>query len=885
MRTLFKYLLLSIAFIFLIIFYLLYTSYGQKNTYSLLSLYASHKAGVEVDIEHINIHQFPYIKVNAIIEEKYTVIIDGFIRNKAIDLRYTLNSECFQSNICTFDDRIRIQGKVTGWKENIHITGKGNALDGNVSYTFIKQKQRFKEVSLTLNDVNSSKLFSLLNQEALFKGKAHASIYFDIIEEAHKKGHIRYEVKAKDFYGMPTDFHTDVYVHDDTHTFSMDVTSPAMLLHLSNGSYNQDKKYAHANYTLDINNLAKLEQVLGGKYIGAFHAKGEMEYDGVIKFKGRSTDFGGELHFTYDSKTVELLLSKLSLKSLMQTLNTKPILDANVTGHGTYTLANKEMKLQTKLNQAKLLPSSLTHTIQKKFDLALEKEVFDKSTLDLDYKKSILSSNFKLANDTMHLTLTDTKLNASHNAINTHIDLKTPKHSLKGKLYARVDTIGEKNLDDVYIKYDGFVEKHYYITLDGLLSDAFINMDYTLNASRLPSYVCTIVDDINLSGHLSGSFTRLHVVGKGTAMEGTVSYSGIKRKEILEDVSFAFKNIHALKLFTLLGVPTLPSGKADIKGHIAYLSKKKKKANMHYTLKKGQYQKLPLSLNADFTLKDKYVHFVADANLSTAYINISKGAYNLETNTSKIFYTVQTKNLAPLTPLIGSYVGAFSATGQIQYNKAFQVRGLSKTFGGMVDFLYKKEMLYIDLEKVSLKRFMGLFPYPHMLEAQVNGNINYDYKKEKLLIRTDLNNTRFLNSDLVRTVLKKSGVNMQKERFPASTLRAVYHKKVLLGDLMLQNKQSHFYLTRTKLDSNKSTVKAYFDLKMQGQEFSGKVYGSLKHPKIDLNMQKLMRYQMDKQLDSVMGEENRKLMESMPMGDVAKDMATEVGAGFMGMFF
>jgi len=34
-----------------------------------------------------------------------------------------------------------------------------------------------------------------------------------------------------------------------------------------------------------------------------------------------------------------------------------------------------------------------------------------------------------------------------------------------------------------------------------------------------------------------------------------------------------------------------------------------------------------------------------------------------------------------------------------------------------------------------------------------------------------------------------------------------------------------------------------------------------------------------------MGKGKRKLMESMPMGDVAKDMATEVGAGFMGMFF
>ena len=203
----------------------------------------------------------------------------------------------------------------------------------------------------------------------------------------------------------------------------------------------------------------------------------------------------------------------------------------------------------------------------------------------------------------------------------------------------------------------------------------------------------------------------------------------------------------------------------------------------------------------------------------------------------------------------------------------------------MIDYLYKKEMLYIDLEKVSLRRFMRLFPYPQMLDAQVNGNINYDYKQEKLLVRTDLNNTRFLNSDLVETVFQKSGVNMLKEVFPYSTLHASYQKGIVLGDIVLKNKQSHFYFTNVKMDKKHNTVNAYFDLKMQGQEFSGKVYGSLKHPKVNLNMQKLIRYQMDKQLDTYMGKGNRKLMEAMPMGGVAKDMAADMGAGFMGMFF
>ncbi|SFZ98319.1 hypothetical protein MNB_SV-5-683 [hydrothermal vent metagenome] len=368
-------------------------------------------------------------------------------------------------------------------------------------------------------------------------------------------------------------------------------------------------------------------------------------------------------------------------------------------------------------------------------------------------------------------------------------------------------------------------------------------------------------------------------------MEGKVKYSGIKIKDNFEDVNIHFNDIHALKLFTLLGEPTLPNGKANVDAYFTLINDKKKKGHLDFVLQKGQYQTLPLALKAKADIHNNLITFLSDATLSTANIHISKGEYNLLTNRSKAFYTVKTNNLAPLEPLIGKFMGPFSTSGEITYNKQFQVRGLSSSFGGMIDFLYKKDMLYIDLEKVSLNRFMGLFPYPKMLNAQVNGNINYNYKEEKLLVRTDLNNTKFLNSDLVETVFEKSGVNMLKEVFPHSTLRATYQNKILQGDIILKNKQSHFYFTNVKMNKNNNSVNAYFDLKMQGQEFSGKVYGSLDNPKVNLNMQKLIRYQMDKQLDTYMGKGNRKMMEAMPMGGVAKDMAADVGAGFMGMFF
>ncbi len=87
------------------------------------------------------------------------------------------------------------------------------------------------------------------------------------------------------------------------------------------------------------------------------------------------------------------------------------------------------------------------------------------------------------------------------------------------------------------------------------------------------------------------------------------------------------------------------------------------------------------------------------------------------------------------------------------------------------------------------------------------------------------------------------------------------------------------------MNADKNTIDAYFDFKMQNQEFTGKVYGSLDNPKVNLNMQKLIRHKMDEQMDSMVGKGNREMMEKMPMGETAKDVASGVAGGFMGIFF
>ena len=223
--------------------------------------------------------------------------------------------------------------------------------------------------------------------------------------------------------------------------------------------------------------------------------------------------------------------------------------------------------------------------------------------------------------------------------------------------------------------------------------------------------------------------------------------------------------------------------------------------------------------------------------------------------------------------------------GNVSYKDKFQIRGLTKTFGGMIDFLYKDDMLLVDVEGSSLKNMLSLFTDKPLFDATVIGNINYDYTKKLLLVASKLKNAKFQPSKLIDTVYEKSGVNMLRETFSNSTLNARYQNKILEGNVDLKNDTAHFRLNNILLNNEYKTVNALFDINMQKQEFTGKIYGTLDNPKINLDMQKLLKYQINKQMDTYMGKGNRKLMESMPMGGTVKDMATDMGGGFMDMFF
>ena len=458
------------------------------------------------------------------------------------------------------------------------------------------------------------------------------------------------------------------------------------------------------------------------------------------------------------------------------------------------------------------------------------------------------------------------------------------KISNKVGLEVMVESIDISQFPNITLEM--YIEKKAKLILSGYMDDSQMDMDYTLHSDCIASNVCKIDDNLEIQGHVKGPFYKLFIDGKGRALDGNVSYSAMKFTDKVENIRVDMKAVNSTKLLTLLGQEPLIQGKANAKVHFEHMAKNTKKGSILYDVQDNNFSGIPLYVQSKVIIDDMQHTFTLDVTSPHLKVNISKGHYDQENSSAEAFYIVDIKDLAKLETLLGhQYLGAFYAMGELKYDKYVHINGLSKSFGGMSDFTFERDGLHVKLDDVSLKDIMTLFPIPSMIDADATGDIHYNFIRQTMIVNADLTGAKFLRSKLVDIIHKKAGVKMMKESFDQSRIEMSYYNNTIRGFLKLKNRNSHLYLTGATVNTEHNTIDAYFDFKMQKQEFRGKVFGSLDNPEVNLDMQKLIKYQMDKQLDKMMGKNANKMIDKMPMGGMAKDVAAGMGASFMGMFF
>jgi len=463
-------------------------------------------------------------------------------------------------------------------------------------------------------------------------------------------------------------------------------------------------------------------------------------------------------------------------------------------------------------------------------------------------------------------------------------DFASKKLSQKSGLNVIVESISLEQYPVIVAKMN--IEKKAKLTLTGFLTNSSLDMDYTLTSECIATEVCTIDDAIDITGRVNGPYSRVSIIGEGKALDGNVSYNLIKYTDKVEDLRLIMREVNSTKLFTLMGYEELIKGSANIDVNFELMEENYRKGSFIYAVEDSNLSGLALNLHAEVNIDGLMHTFYSYIDSPYLKLHISDGQYDQGKKLARASYILDIKDLSYLETLLGhKYLGPFYSTGEMIFNKNFMITGHSETYGGKMNYFFEKDGLFVDLHNVSFRRFMSIFPHPPFVSADVNGNMYYNFLQETLVVNAELDNAKIIHTQLVRLIRKKSAVNLKRETFKNSRIDASYHDGILVGDLKFKNNRSHLYLTSITMDSNENSIDSYFDVKIQKREFSGKIYGSLDDPQVNLRLQKLIKYEMSRQMDRILGTEATRIIRQIPGEGMAEGMAAGATASFIKIFF
>jgi len=423
--------------------------------------------------------------------------------------------------------------------------------------------------------------------------------------------------------------------------------------------------------------------------------------------------------------------------------------------------------------------------------------------------------------------------------------------------------------------------------LVGTVSSNILAMQYHLVGETFKWNTLSTASPIDVKGQLNGKISSLKVIGEGQMFKGEGNFSFTKISKKYKDVKVKLRAVESHEILQFLKQKPLLSGRADINSSFSLFSTFDKKGTTKLHMPKALMSNSEMALNEKFEL-DATIGFEGflyrlDATLKQkeGEVVVKNVTYDKNKKEGEGTYVVAIKELASFEKILKhQYHGAFQSSGHFLYeNNKISLEGESHSFEGILKYAYRDESLDIHLHKVSLVKLLEQYNYPALLSAKVDGLIEYNLKDKILLINSKLRETRFRKTKMTNMIYRTTGFDLLRDRYDNSSFVGGYQNDKLNSVLHIDNGTNHIYLDETVLDRQKNTIDSKFNLRIQNEELYGTIYGTLEHPKVSIDMKKLLKYQMRKGLDSFFGE-NQKI-DSKILKDTLKEKTRSLFNGFL----
>ena len=397
------------------------------------------------------------------------------------------------------------------------------------------------------------------------------------------------------------------------------------------------------------------------------------------------------------------------------------------------------------------------------------------------------------------------------------------------------------------------------LSLEGNSDSDNMNIAYHLRGESFHWNTRNLIYPINLQGTIHGKRSALLVQGEGEVFDGKTSYSFIRKSSNIENLKLNLEDISAKYLLEFVNYKLPLEGNVDAFFNFEYLSSFRKKGKAIITMKKASMPEVlkdvEFSLNGTIEYKDLLRNFFVDIDSESGKLNIANGHYNKSAKLLTAEYDLQINELADFESFLGHrYQGKLNTVGKLKYEaKNILLIGDSTSYGGLLEYRYKNKELELEFKHVSLKKLLHQLSFPALLEANVYGSASYDIKDKIVLINTALKEARFRRTKMTDTIYKVTGIDILKDVYNNSLFTAAYQNFVLTSFLQIDNGVNHLYLRDTRMNSKTNKITADFEVLIEEQEFVGEIYGTLKDPKVNLDISKLIKYQIKKKINNFFG--------------------------------
>ncbi len=427
------------------------------------------------------------------------------------------------------------------------------------------------------------------------------------------------------------------------------------------------------------------------------------------------------------------------------------------------------------------------------------------------------------------------------------------------------------------------------IELSGFMSpfDEIYDITYHIIGEKIVFNAIHLKDKVDVKGTLKGTKENFKLNGEGLALEGKVLFSLHHQAKKDEDIVLQMHKVSSAKLVKLFGKEPLLAGICSIDVDIPLYSEFEKEGDITLDIhRSGAYLQnirhaYGIQLPDDFMLSGEgHLHlanavhtFDAKVKTNVADIVFKRGKITEVNKKLTALYHLEIEELSKLQFLTKKrYGGAFVADGALEYLDGFRFDGKSKSLGGEMDYYYAKGTLEAKLVALSLAKLFTSMYYPTIMLGDISGKAEVDIDKNVAVVNLRSHNLHFKKSSVIETIYKATSVDIAREIFTKTYFTSTIENGVVFYDFKADNKASHIYLLDAQMDSRQNTINTNFDIKMQGEELSGQVYGSLKSPRVKLDMGKYLEFKAKKEIDEFFGvgtsQKVKKELDDVDMDDV-----------------